>query len=47
MYCPRCGVKTKVIKTEMINDTTVYRVRICPNCGKIIKTIEQPEGKRK
>lgn len=40
MNCPKCGVKTKVWRTER-HESAVFRVRICPACSAAFKTAEE------
>lgn len=40
MDCPKCGVKTKVWRTER-HENLVFRVRICPACGVAFRTSEE------
>ncbi len=35
MNCPKCGAKTKVVRTIHLTATT-YRNRSCPKCGYVI-----------
>lgn len=39
MNCPKCGVKTKVWRTER-HESAVLRVRICPACSAAFRTME-------
>lgn len=41
MQCSICNVQTKVIQTYAV-DGKVYRMRRCPNCNKLLYSIEAP-----
>ncbi|SMC74613.1 hypothetical protein SAMN02746065_10916 [Desulfocicer vacuolatum DSM 3385] len=42
MNCPYCNnSKSKVVHTASWLENEVFRVRVCCNCGRVFKTIEQ------
>jgi DNA-directed RNA polymerase subunit RPC12/RpoP len=42
MKCVKCGAELESRSTTLLNDTTVRRRKVCPNCGYFIFTIEIP-----
>ena len=42
MKCPKCGLGTRVLKTEKAGYNTIVRTRKCSMCGFVFRTTEAP-----
>ncbi len=39
--CPTCATRLRTTETRRRSDGTVRRVKSCPQCGKMIETVER------
>lgn len=42
--CPECGITLAVIRTKRVGKGIVRRVRECPVCGHLQRTVERTDG---
>lgn len=40
--CPVCTARLRTTETRRRSDGTVRRVKTCPQCGRVVQTVERP-----